>query len=457
MDFEEAIAYMSSLLRFGWKLGLERFEELCNRLGNPHRRCRVIHITGTKGKGSTTAMAAAILQESGYKVGGYYSPYVYDPCERVVLNGEKIPREDFARLVAHIKPYIEEMATTSHGQTTEFELKTALGFCYFAEQRVDWACVEVGLGGRLDATNVVHPEATVITNIGLDHTHILGHTHAKIAAEKAGIIKPGIPCFTAADHPEALEVIRCVAKQKGAPLARVVPGRAEAPTDDPALVEWQLELQPNASEEAQHTAPLTVATPTRLYRHLEVQMDGLYQRANAACAVAAVESALARHGVALDEDAVRRGLARCSLPGRMEVTKLPNQRVLVRDGAHNGMAAQALMGPLRALRDRENLQRTLLVTGMLSGHDPSEVLSLFAAEAARVYCSQPNWKRALPAAEVAEVARRYCPQVRIYPTVLEALRAALADSQVGDLILVTGSFYTVGEARIEDIPEFSEL
>lgn len=451
MDFEEAIAYMSSLLRFGWKLGLDRFEALCERLGNPHRRYRVIHITGTKGKGSTTAMAAAILQEAGYRVGGYYSPYVYDPCERVILNGEKIPREDFARLVTHIRPYIEELACSPHGQTTEFELKTALGFCYFAEQKVDWACVEVGLGGRLDATNIVQPDATVITNIGLDHMHILGDTHAKIAAEKAGIIKCGIPCFTATDHPDALEVIQRTALQKEAPLARVLPGKASHPTYDPTRVIWQLEVSEGASDLEKQTACVTIATPNRLYTELEVRMDGIYQRANAACAVAAVESALLRQGVQLDEEAVRRGLARCTLPGRMEVTKLTNQRVLVRDGAHNGMAAQSLLGPVDAIYRRENLKRILFVTGMLSGHDPDEVLSLFAAKAAHVYCSQPDWKRALPKEQVAEVARRYCSSVTMHPTVRDALQAALDDSRAGDLILVTGSFYTVGEARVEEI------
>ena len=239
MDFEASLRYMDGLLRFGWKLGNERFTELCRRLGDPQDRYAVLHITGTKGKGSTTALAAGILRAAGFRTGAYFSPYVYDPCERVQVNGALIPRADFARLVTQIRPHVEALAQTEFGQTTEFELKTALGFCWFAEQNVDYACVEVGLGGRLDATNIVKPLVTVITNIGLDHTQILGDTHALIAAEKAGIIKPGVPCITATDHPDALDVIARIAQERNAPLAFVRRGDATTPTSghNPRLLE----------------------------------------------------------------------------------------------------------------------------------------------------------------------------------------------------------------------------
>ena len=192
---------MSGLIRFGWKLGNERMEALCTRLGNPQKRYRVIHVAGTKGKGSTTALTAGILQDQGHRVGAYFSPYVYDGRERIQVDGEMIGREDFSQLVTLVRPHIEALAATDHGQTTEFELKTVLAFLYFAETNVDFACIEVGIGGRLDATNVVAPTVTVITNIGLDHTDLLGDTHAKIAVEKAGIIKPGVPCITATANP----------------------------------------------------------------------------------------------------------------------------------------------------------------------------------------------------------------------------------------------------------------
>lgn len=444
MNFDEALRYMEGLLRFGWKLGNARFEALCARLGNPQDRYDVVHIAGTKGKGSTTALTAAILHTAGRNVGAYFSPYVYDVCERVQVNGELIPRADFARLVTQIRPHSEELAETDLGPTTEFELKTALGFLYFADRNVDIACIEVGLGGRLDATNVVKPRVTVITNIGLDHTQQLGDTHAQIAAEKAGIIKPGIPCFTAADHPEAFEVIRRIAAEREAPLMRVleVPNAGAGRED---AVTWSV---PPGQEQ---TGPVSIATPIHAYRGLEMRMGGKYQRANAACAVAAAERALSERGEALPEAAVREALATTALPGRLTVARVPGGPLIVLDGAHNALAAEALGGAVAALRREHAVRRMWVVIGMLTGHAPEGVVSVFAPEAERLFCCAPGWKRALPAGELAEVARRFTPNVEVVPVVFEAARAALAVAAPEDMVLITGSFYTVGEVPVEGL------
>lgn len=427
MTFQEALEYMQGLRRFGIKLGNERFEALLERTGNPHRAYGIAHIAGTKGKGSTTAMIAALLHAHGARAGGYYSPYVYDVRERVQVDGEMIPHEEFARLVTMLAPHIEALKETELGQTTEFELKTALGFHYFRERAVDYAAVEVGIGGRLDATNVVHPLVCVITNIGLDHTQILGDTHAKIASEKAGIIKHNVPVVTATDEPTALAVIEQTAVEREAPLTRVVHG----------------ELNSRPASREIHWLPcgdaFTIRTATREYPRLRPRLRGLYQAANAACAIGALETIAASRGLEIDLEAVHEGLATAYLPARLEL--IHRAPTVVVDGAHNAMAASALAQEIR----RFEYRRLLLVIGMISGHDPAGMLDILAPLAHRVFATRPTWIRGLPEAEVADAARRHCPLVETITPPLEAARAALATAQPEDMVLITGSFYTVGD------------
>ncbi len=452
MHFEEALAYMDGLLRFGWKLGNDRFEALCERLGNPHRKYPIIHVAGTKGKGSTTALAAAILQAQGYRVGSYFSPYVYDPCERVQLNGMMIPRDDFARIVSYIRPHMEALAETELGQTTEFELKTAIGFVYFAEQNVDFVCLEVGLGGRLDATNIVHPLVTVITNIGLDHTQILGETHALIAIEKAGIIKSGIPCFTATENIEALTEIERIAAERGASLTKII----QLFHDNPELTNtsvgkstlWYAET---SEDDLAQFSDFTVRTSRNLYDHLKMKMGGIYQRANAACAIAAVEEALAISGSELREESVRQGLAAAQLPGRLSISRSQNGALIVMDGAHNEMAAKALRGPILALTKKYQIEKIHLVIGMLTGHSFRAFLKELGSITDIIIVCQPAWKRAVPVEELEAAAQEVCSNVIATPSVREAAKSALLNAESRDMILVSGSFYTVGEVDIEEM------
>ena len=447
MNFEEALAYMEGRIRLGWKLGNARFEALCERLRNPQSRFAVVHVAGTKGKGSTTAFAAALLKHAGYQTGGYFSPYVYDVRERVQWNGEPISKDDFARVATEIQPHIAALEQTELGATTEFELKTAVAFCYFAERNADFAAIEVGIGGRLDATNVLAPTVCVITNIGLDHVAMLGDTHGKIAAEKAGIIKFGIPCVTAVSHPEALAVIETIARERSAPLTYVRRGDASQPTNRADLVLWQSDGE---------MSPITIATKQRVYRDIPVRMGGWYQRENAACAVAAIETALAARGVELSDEAVTAALAEVALPGRLTTFRLLDGPLIVLDGAHNGMAAEALARPLAELRTTNQTARTFLVMGMLEGHDPKDVLIALAPGADRLFVCQPKWKRALPAEALAEAASGLLPRIETMPSVEWAVRAALSAAEPNDLILITGSFYTVGEARPDQIAAWHE-
>lgn len=421
MDYSDALAYMHGRLRLGIKLGNARMESLLERLGSPHKSLRVVHVAGTKGKGSTVAMCAAILQAAGYKTGQYLSPYVYDVRERIQINAVPIPQADFARWVTTIKPHIDDLEATDFGPTTEFELKTAVGLCWFAEQGVDYAVLEVGLGGRLDATNVVpRPLVTAITSIGFDHMELLGHTLPEIAREKAGIIKPGVPCVCGVPQgTEAYSVIAHVCRDNNAPL--LPPARVQADAD----------------------GTLTFTTPRRAVHGLRLRLRGAFQHANAAVALAALDAILGSANLNVSDDAVREGLACAFLPGRLE--KMSDQPTVVVDGAHNEMAAEALADALRT-EFHADTRRLVLVIGLKRNHDPRSFLAPLAAlRPALLIATEPGFQPR-PAQEVAEAAR-HCgiSNVRLAPTAPDAARQALAFAQPGDLICVTGSFYTVGD------------
>lgn len=437
MDYMRAVLYMQGLKRFGIKLGNERFEALLERLGNPHHKLKVIHVAGTNGKGSTCAFIATILQAAGYKVGLYLSPYVFNLRERVQVNGYPIPEADFARLVTRIKPHIEELAQTPLGQVTEFELKTAVGFSCFAEQRVDFAVVEVGLGGRLDATNVVRPMVSVITSIGWDHMDRLGDTLGKIAAEKAGIIKPCAPAVTGVTDPEPLEVIREHAQRAGVPLTEVKPERMVVPPPLRA-VHWQ--------DEGLHQLRqrVSVRSTDAVYRHLGLRLLGRHQCSNAAVAIAAIESLQHAHRISIPESAIRTGLEHTTLPGRMQIVR--DSPMLLLDGAHNGDAAQCLA---RAIRDTLRYRRLILVLGMTKGHVPQPVVDALAPLASHIVFTQPSDPRARPAVDLPEASTVPLPKYEIIPSVPHAVEHAMQLAQADDLVCVTGSFYVVGEVPVE--------
>ena len=422
MDYAEALTYLNGRLRLGVKLGNERFLALLHRLGDPQERLRVVHVAGTKGKGSTTAMAARILQAAGYKVGQYLSPYVYDVRERIQVDGQMIPQEDFARLVTKIEPHVSALEDTDFGPTTEFELKTAIGLCWFAEQDVDYAVLEVGLGGRLDATNVVtRPLVTAITNIGLDHTELLGDTHGQIAREKAGIVKQGVPCVTGVPvGSEAWDVIAEVCRDKRAPLRAVTP-----------------------EDYFVQNGALTVRTPRRTLENVALRLRGAFQQANAAVAVAALDAISPDALPPLSDDTIRRGLAAAYVPGRLE--QIADRPTVLIDVGHNELAAQALAAALRADFGAER-RRLILIVGLSRQHPAGPFLEPLAAlRPAALIATQPAF-RPLGAAEVAVAARRWdISNVEVVPDAAEAARRALALAGPDDLICLTGSFYTVGD------------
>lgn len=436
-EFQDAVDYVHGLSKYGWKLGLERFSALCERLGSPQDKLRVVHVAGTNGKGSTTAMISSILHCAGYKVGTYYSPFVYDIRERVQVDGQLVTEEAFARLVNVIKPHAEALAETEHGHPTEFEVKTALGFLYFLEQCVDFAVLEVGLGGRLDATNIVTPLVSVITNVTLDHMDRLGNTVAEIAGEKAGIIKENGHLVTAAADPEAFEVIRrtCVERNSvlwhvrtkdGAGELEIVPVNPGEPYDAN-----QLPLTASDS--------LTINGMNGVYSDVKIGMSGDFQLINAATAIGAVE-VLIQKGISIDEAAIRTGLESAYIPGRLEV--LQKEPLLVIDGAHNLDGARQVAS---ALKNHFHYDRLILVMGMVSGHSIENVIGTLAPLADKFYATSPAGPRSAHAEDVAKTARKYCSDVIVVNDVKDAVLQALGSAGPHDMVCVTGSFYTIGE------------
>jgi len=411
LSYEEAAAYLSTLQKRGWRLGLDRMEEFARRCGVSdnlgHGRTHYLHVAGTNGKGSVTAYLQSILVEAGHQTGAYFSPYVVDLRERIQLGRELIPKSDFARLMSTIIPVVESMDDTDLGSVTEFEVKTALALMYWKEKTCDYVALEVGLGGRLDATNIVHPAACGIVSIGYDHMAILGNTLGEIAAEKAGIVKHGVPVVTGDLAPEALEsVARKVSEMEG-PWWR-----------------WGHEIR------LEGDGPYAVQTPVGKVDGLVPGLEGAPQPHNMAVAVAMIHAA----GVPSSEEQIRRGVAKASLPGRFQRLEFAGRRFVL-DGAHNGESAVQLAA---SLHRHFPGQKFTLITGMVDGHDPELVYRPIWDFIEQTFVAPIDFYRALPPSELAHRV----PAGTATSSVDEAIDASL---KLDRPILVTGSFYLVGD------------
>jgi dihydrofolate synthase/folylpolyglutamate synthase len=436
-DYEQALLYLEGLREFGIKLELERFVELCRRMGNPQDKLSVIHVGGTNGKGSTCAFITSILESAGFRVGTYLSPYVYDVRERIQLNGEMIPKTEFARLMSSVAPVIEKLADDGFGETTEFEAKTILAFLYFAQVGVDYAVIEVGMGGRYDCTNVVKPIAAVITNVSLDHTERLGNTVEQIAWDKAGIAKPGAPLVTAAEDESAWRKIALTAREQGVEeIWRVMRKSFHAPLNSPL---HDVEVRFDG-----HDGVVEIELPNFRIRPTVLRLAGDFQYANAATAAAAVAAMRGSSGVSVS--AFENGIAKAYLPGRLEV--LRRNPTVVIDAAHNPDGAARLAESLPRLF---KWRRLILVIGMLSTHSADGVLLALAPLADKIVATRSRWEKARPASEIAEAARAANPaaDVTVAEPVNAAVREALFSADERDLVLITGSFYTIGEVDKE--------
>jgi dihydrofolate synthase/folylpolyglutamate synthase len=420
IDYPEAIQYLYGLRLFGAKFGLENTFRLAALAGNPQDRLRFIHVAGTNGKGSTCAILESIYRAAGLRTGLFTSPHLVSFRERIQVNRQLISESEVVRLVEELRRTgvapvsIQEIpeSKTKDGDRrdacpTFFEFITVMALKYFAEQKCDLVIWETGLGGRLDATNIVTPLASVITNIQFDHQQWLGDTLEKIATEKAGIIKPGVPVITTADEPEALAVIEKTAREKNAPLIKVI----SAETKLAALFRGAA------------TLPL----------------PGEHQKLNAALAIATVETLQSE--IPVSAAAVRNGLETVSWPGRLQLVQMQSGQKILLDGAHNVAGAKAL---LSALEKKSTAARQTLILGVLQDKDWPQICRTLAPMAARIFTVPVASERTADARELVAACRAANPAAKI--AACDSLRRALDLAASDRFVVVTGSLYLVGEA-----------
>lgn len=418
MTYSSAVAYLYRLQKHGIKLGLETMTALMGRLGMPQTRYRTLHIAGTNGKGSTAAMAAAVLQAAGYRVGLYTSPHLVEFRERIRVNGEMIAESQVARLTGQLQTLCQPDLSP-----TFFECTTAMAFQHFADSGVDVAVLEVGLGGRFDATNVVTPVACAITTISLDHQEHLGTTRAAIAFEKAGIIKPGVPVVLGRLEDDAWGAIEPVARERQAPVFRL---------GEDFCTEGETPRQFSYRGLGMHYDGLTCA------------LEGRHQLDNAACALALLGAA-APQGIAVTAEAVREGLRAVNWAGRLEV--VDHSPMVLLDGAHNPAAAKVLADYLTQAKQSFPSRPVVLVLGMMRDKDHRGFVESFRGLVDEVVLTQADLPRSATAQELRTLIDGLLPDPHVEPSLGDAITLARQLATPDGLVCVTGSLMLVGECK----------
>ena len=418
MTYPAAIQYLYELQKHGIKLGLNTMRALLHAIGNPERLLRTLHIGGTNGKGSTAAMAAAMLQASGMRVGLYTSPHLVEFRERIRVNGVMIAENELADLAEVVRA-----SNPSATAPTFFEATTAMALQYFADSRVDIVVMEVGLGGRFDATNVIDPSACAITTIALDHQEYLGRTEEAIAYEKAGIIKPSVPVVIGKMGPEAGEVMRRVAAAQPAPL-------------------WKLGSE--FSVEGDGPEGFAYKGPAWAFEGLHCGLAGQHQLDNAACAIALLEAG-GQSEAWVDEASVRKGLRAVKWEGRLEMIE-ESPRVLL-DGAHNPAAAVALARYLEEFLAHHPDSRIILLWGMMRDKDHRQFIAPLLPLVSEIVLTQAGLARSATVQELRQVLTDRDMPVFEEPLPADALRTAKKQAAAHDLICVTGSLMLLGDIK----------
>ena len=419
MKYAEVLEYMESLNSHGIVPGLDSIRGLCDRLGNPQDSLTILHIAGTNGKGSVLAYLSTILKNAGYRVGLYLSPTIFEYRERIQAGGRPITQKALCELVERLKGCCEEMVREGLPHPTAFEVETAMAFCYFATQGCDIVVLETGMGGRLDATNIVrHTKLAILTSISMDHMKFLGGTLEQIAAEKAGIIKPGCRLVTAKQAPEAERVIRKQAKILGVPVTIADPGQA-------SHIRYGVERQSFDLGE---------------WKKLEISLAGTWQIENAVLAVTAV-CELERMGFSVGEKALRRGLLETVWPGRFSV--IAKKPLFIADGAHNEDAAKKLASSIEFYFTN---RRIIYIMGVLRDKDYEKIIELTHALADQIITFRvPDNPRAMDGYELAAEAARFHPRVSAVDSLEEAVEMSYLMAGRNDVIIAFGSLSYLGK------------
>lgn len=422
MSFEKSLNWLYGFQKYGIKLGLERINHIVKELGDPHKNYKIIHVGGTNGKGSVCKFLESILTSGGYKVGVYTSPHLQHISERIVINNCRITEDELVVLVNRIKPIVNDMVE-NNDVPTFFEIVTALAFQYFSDKDVDFAVVEVGLGGRYDATNIVDPVVTVITNVSLEHENVLGKKIGDIALEKAGIIKNNVPVITGAKG-EPLKLIKNVAKERSAPVNVI---------ND---MKWRKLCGDVEGQEFFIKGFLTDTS-------VRTSMLGRFQGENIAIAVAVVEY-LQMNGVYISDMSIIDGIAKTVNPGRMEVVGY--EPIILLDGAHNPAGMQMLK---KSLQEDFDYDKLIVVLGILSDKDIKSMLSKIVPLADSVIVTKSHNERACEPSELKKVVEKsgYKNEVVVKDRISDAIEHAKSIAKKNDLICITGSLFTVGEAK----------
>ena len=407
---------MFALQRFGIKLGLTTIRNILKNLGNPQNQYACIHIAGTNGKGSIASGLSAILQAAGFRTGLYTSPHLIDFNERITVNNRQISDKRVVEAYRKVKS-----VHRGKREPTFFEFTTAMALYEFAAQKVDWAIIETGMGGRLDATNMVKPAVSIISNISLEHRMYLGNTIAEIAGEKGGIIKYRTPVVTGARQRDAVSVLESLAEKKNAPIYRFGRDFRVRRSNDSTFNYYGLD----------HT-----------WQNLKTNLVGPHQVDNASLVLAACEALIRKKKLAITENNIRKGLKNINWPGRLELVG-QSPRILL-DGAHNLAAARNLA---RFLRDSMPQASITLVAGILDDKPYKAMLQPLMKLCKRVIVTRPLIDRALEPNVLYDVAKQVVKNVRQFPSVAEAVKHAVKTAKPDEVICIAGSLYVVGEAK----------